>query len=32
MTYNEESSVLECISGHFTSFFKNDQSVNLNEG
>ena len=32
MTYNEESSVLECISGNFKSIFKNDESVNFNEG
>ena len=32
MTYNEESSVLECISGHFKSIFKNDESIDFNEG
>ena len=32
MTYNEESSVLECISGHFKSIFKNDKSVDFNNG
>ena len=32
MTYNEESSVLECISRHFKSIFKNDESVNFNKG
>ena len=29
MTYNEESSVLECISCHYKSIFKNDESVDL---
>ena len=32
MTYIEESSVLECISGHFKSIFKNNESINFNEG
>ena len=32
MTYNEELSVLECISRHYKSIFKNDESVNFNEG
>ena len=32
MTYNEESSELECISGHFKSFFNNDESVDFNKG
>ena len=31
MTYNEESSVLECISNHLRSFFKNDIFIELNE-
>ena len=29
MTYNEELSVLECISRHYKSIFKNDESVSL---
>ena len=32
MTYNEELSVLECISHHYKSIFKNDESVDFNEG
>ena len=32
MTYNEELSVLECISRHYKSIFKNDESVDFNEG
>ena len=32
MTYNEELSVLECISRHYKSIFKNDESVNFNKG
>ena len=32
MTYNEELSVLECISRHYKSIFKNDESVSFNEG
>ena len=31
MTYNEESSVLECISHHLKSFFRNDIFIELNE-
>ena len=31
MTYNEESSVLECISRHLKSFFRNDIFIELNE-
>ena len=32
MTYNDESSELECISHHFKLIFKNDESVDFNEG
>ena len=32
MTYNEELSVLECISHHYKSIFKNDESVDFNKG
>ena len=31
MTYNEESSVLECISRDLKSFFRNDIFIELNE-
>ena len=31
MTYDKDSSVLECISNHFKSIFKNDESVDFNQ-
>ena len=31
MTYDKDSSVLECIFNHLTSFFKNDIFIELNE-
>ena len=32
MTYDKDSSVLEFISNHFKSIFKNDEIVDFNEG
>ena len=31
MTYDEDSSVLECISNHLMSFYKNDIFIKINE-
>ena len=31
MTYDKDSTVLQCISDHLMSFFKNDIFIELNE-